>query len=56
MNMADYPYWLLQVLLIPALSPLFIGLTRVIKAMMQNRRGAPVLQPLPGSLEALPQG
>lgn len=45
MNVAAIPYWLLQILLIPALSPLFIGVTRRIKARFQNRRGASVFQP-----------
>lgn len=38
-------YWILQLLLVPALSPLFIGVTRKIKARLQNRRGAPIWQP-----------
>lgn len=37
--------WTLQILLIPALSPLYIGVTRKIKAKFQNRQGASVLQP-----------
>lgn len=45
MNISEIPYWLLQLMLIPALSPFFIGVTCRIKAIMQNRRGAPVLQP-----------
>ncbi len=36
---------LLQIILIPAVSPLFIGLTRKVKAKLQNRRGAPITQP-----------
>lgn len=35
----------LQVLAIPLLSPLCVGFTRVIKARLQNRRGASPLQP-----------
>ncbi|MHB8793219.1 MAG: respiratory chain complex I subunit 1 family protein [Thermoleophilia bacterium] len=45
MTAAEIFCWLLQVLLIPALSPFFIGLTRKLKARLQNRRGAGVLQP-----------
>ena len=37
--------WILQLALIPLLSPLAIGLTRSIKARFQNRRGASPLQP-----------
>ena len=45
MNMTAIPYWLLQILLIPALSPFFIGVTRRLKARFQNRHGASVFQP-----------
>lgn len=41
-------YWLalfLQLLFIPALSPLVIGVIRLVKARLQNRRGASILQP-----------
>lgn len=38
-------FFLLQVLLIPALSPLAIGIIRQIKAKMQNREGASMFQP-----------
>ena len=34
-----------QLLLVPALSPLFIGIIRKIKARMQNRHGASIFQP-----------
>ena len=37
--------WIIQLLFIPVLSPFFIGLTRKIKARMQNRRGASPFQP-----------
>ncbi|MEK7097998.1 MAG: NADH-quinone oxidoreductase subunit H [Patescibacteria group bacterium] len=37
--------WVIQLLLIPILSPFFVGVTRKIKARLQNRRGASVLQP-----------
>jgi len=37
--------WIIQILLIPLVSPFFIGLTRKIKAKLQNRRGASPLQP-----------
>ena len=36
---------LIQVLLIPALAPLCIGVIRKMKALMQNRRGADIFQP-----------
>ena len=37
--------WLLQLALVPLLSPAAVGVTRKIKALMQNRTGAPVWQP-----------
>ncbi|HBM15254.1 MAG TPA: formate hydrogenlyase [Lentisphaeria bacterium] len=37
--------WLIQLILIPLLSPLCIGIVRKIKAKFQNRTGASVLQP-----------
>jgi formate hydrogenlyase subunit 4 len=37
--------WILQLLLIPALSPCCIGVTRKIKARLQNRAGASIFQP-----------
>lgn len=37
--------WILQLILVPVLSPFFIGLTRKIKAKLQNRQGASVFQP-----------
>lgn len=37
--------WLLQILLIPAISPLCIGFIKKIKAKLQNRHGAGILQP-----------
>ncbi len=37
--------WILQIVFIPALSPFAIGLTRLIKAKFQNRKGASPLQP-----------
>lgn len=37
--------WLLQIILIPALSPLGIGFVKKIKAKMQNRQGASLIQP-----------
>lgn len=37
--------WILQLSLVPLLSPAAIGVTRKIKARMQNRAGAPVFQP-----------
>lgn len=36
---------LLQALVLPLISPLFIGVIRKIKARLQNRRGASVIQP-----------
>ena len=35
---------LLYIILVPLLSPLTIGIIRKVKACLQNRRGAPVLQ------------
>jgi formate hydrogenlyase subunit 4 len=37
--------WIIQLLLIPLLAPFFIGVTRKMKAMLQNRRGASPIQP-----------
>jgi formate hydrogenlyase subunit 4 len=37
--------WTLQLLLIPAIAPLCIGVTRMIKARFQNRKGASPFQP-----------
>jgi formate hydrogenlyase subunit 4 len=37
--------WTIQLALTPAVSPLFIGIVRKIKARLQNRAGASVLQP-----------
>lgn len=37
--------WIIQLLLIPVLSPFFVGVTRKVKARLQNRKGASVLQP-----------
>lgn len=37
--------WIIQVLAIPALSPLCIGVTRSFKAHLQNRKGASPFQP-----------
>lgn len=38
-------FWILQLVLIPALSPMIIGLIRKIKAKMQKRQGASIFQP-----------
>jgi len=37
--------WIIQLLLVPVLSPLFIGIVRKIKAKLQNRNGAGIIQP-----------
>ncbi len=37
--------WTIQLLLVPALSPLFIGIVRKVKARFQNRVGASICQP-----------
>lgn len=37
--------WIIQLLLIPVVSPFFIGLTRKFKAKLQNRQGASPFQP-----------
>ncbi|MBI3632612.1 MAG: NADH-quinone oxidoreductase subunit H [Candidatus Vogelbacteria bacterium] len=37
--------WITQILLIPLVSPLFIGIIRKIKAEFQNRQGASIVQP-----------
>lgn len=43
--MSSILLWSLQLLLIPAVSPLLIGVIRKIKAWFQNRRGASPFQP-----------
>ncbi|MBI4250038.1 NADH-quinone oxidoreductase subunit H [Candidatus Uhrbacteria bacterium] len=37
--------WIIQLTLIPAFSPLFLGIVRKIKAKFQNRTGASIFQP-----------
>lgn len=37
--------WTIQLLFVPAVSPLLIGIIRKIKAKMQNRQGASIIQP-----------
>ncbi len=37
--------WILQLVLMPAVSPLFIGIIRKLKAKFQNRQGASIFQP-----------
>ncbi|MBI2436185.1 MAG: NADH-quinone oxidoreductase subunit H [Candidatus Magasanikbacteria bacterium] len=37
--------WILQLIFVPMLSPLCIGIIRKIKAILQNRQGAPIVQP-----------
>ncbi|MDO8785236.1 MAG: NADH-quinone oxidoreductase subunit H [Syntrophales bacterium] len=43
--MQTFFIWTAQLLLIPSLSPFFLGITRNIKAKLQNRRGASPFQP-----------
>lgn len=37
--------WLIQIILVPLLSPLFVGIIRKLKAKMQNRQGTSIFQP-----------
>ncbi|OIP24851.1 formate hydrogenlyase [bacterium CG2_30_37_16] len=37
--------WIIQIILVPVLSPLFVGIIRKIKARFQNRKGASIFQP-----------
>ena len=37
--------WLVQLILVPVISPLSVGIIRKIKAKMQNRQGASIFQP-----------
>ena len=37
--------WIIQLILVPLISPLCVGIIRKIKAKMQNRRGAGIFQP-----------
>jgi formate hydrogenlyase subunit 4 len=43
--MMQYVIWIIQILLVPVLAPLGVGILNKIKAKFQNRRGASVLQP-----------
>jgi formate hydrogenlyase subunit 4 len=43
--MSTILFWLIQLILIPALAPFFVGVTRKMKAELQNRRGASPFQP-----------
>ncbi|MBI2990180.1 MAG: NADH-quinone oxidoreductase subunit H [Candidatus Magasanikbacteria bacterium] len=43
--MTLFSLWFLQLILVPALSPFCIGFVRKIKARLQNRVGAPFIQP-----------
>ena len=43
--MNEFMVQAIQALLIPVLSPLIVGITRKMKARLQGRRGAPVIQP-----------
>ncbi|QQS61335.1 MAG: NADH-quinone oxidoreductase subunit H [Candidatus Moraniibacteriota bacterium] len=37
--------WIIQILFVPLVSPLCVGIIRKIKAILQNRRGASIFQP-----------
>ncbi|MBI3671165.1 NADH-quinone oxidoreductase subunit H [Candidatus Azambacteria bacterium] len=41
----EFLAWIIQLLIIPAISPIFVGIIRKIKAKFQNRQGASVFQP-----------
>ena len=43
--MAEIIIWIIQILILPALSPLCVGVIRKIKARFQNRQGASIFQP-----------
>ena len=43
--MAEIIIWIIQILILPALSPLCVGIIRKIKARFQNRQGASIFQP-----------
>ena len=45
LNMVPWGLALLQALLYAALGPLLVGWVRKVKARLQNRRGAPIIQP-----------
>ncbi len=45
LTMSTILLWIIQLMLIPLLSPFFIGMTRKMKAKLQNRRGASPFQP-----------
>lgn len=41
----EYLFWILQIVLVPVLAPLGVGIINKLKARMQGRQGAGVLQP-----------
>lgn len=43
--MAETLIWIIQLFLIPVSSPLFLGIVRKLKARLQNRTGAGIIQP-----------
>ena len=43
--MNSFIFWTIQSLLIPAISPMFVGVIRKMKAKFQNRKGASIFQP-----------
>lgn len=43
--MSSIIIWTIQLLILPAISPLFVGIIRKIKAKFQNRQGASIVQP-----------
>lgn len=43
--MSSVIIWTIQLLILPAISPLFVGIIRKIKAKFQNRQGASIIQP-----------
>src|SRR3990167_10418028 len=43
--MGEILLWIIQILILPALSPLCVGVIRKIKARFQNRQGASIFQP-----------
>ncbi len=45
MIMSSAIIWTIQLLILPAISPLFVGIIRKIKAKFQNRQGASITQP-----------
>ena len=41
----QYVFWILQLVLVPVLAPMGVGLVNLLKAKLQRRQGPPIIQP-----------